>query len=124
MTGWFASRRRLQAEVAYLRLQLKEERSRPQLVVRPGPPPAPVESEGPVDVVTILRGQVRVLRLMTTVPGARELAREVRTWRDRAALLAEQLSKARAESEGLERELQALRAPGVTMPSQREPGLG
>ncbi|MER6197991.1 hypothetical protein ABT234_11585 [Streptomyces sp. NPDC001586] len=124
MTGWLASRRRLQAEVAYLRLQLKEERAKPRLTVRPGPPPPPAETTTPFAMETILRGQIQVLQQMTTVPGARELATEVRAWRERATLLDKRLRDAQTANEGLTRELAAARTPVVPVPAQREPGLG
>ncbi|MGW2580807.1 hypothetical protein ACWCYZ_05620 [Streptomyces virginiae] len=122
MTGWFASRRRLQADVAYLQLQLSEERERPKLTVRPGPPPVPIETTTPHALETILRGQIRLLQQMTTVPGARELADELSTWRERAAKLDERLIAAQAENLGLYRELQELQAPVESIPEQTGPG--
>ncbi|WKV74252.1 hypothetical protein AW27_026495 [Streptomyces sp. PCS3-D2] len=124
MSGWFASRRRLQAEVAYLRSRLEEEKARPRLAVRPGPPPPPAESTTPDATETLLRGQIRALRQMTTVPGATELATELRTWRERAGKLDALLLQAQACNESLTRELRELRTPATPLPAQREPGLG
>ncbi|MFB7171116.1 hypothetical protein ACFCYM_09880 [Streptomyces sp. NPDC056254] len=124
MTGWWASRRRLQAEVAYLRSRLEEERTKPRLTVRPGPPPPPIESTTPDAMETLLRGQIRILRQMTTVPGATELAVELRTWRDRAGKLDARLREAQDANESLTRELAAARKPVAPLASQREPGLG
>ncbi|MEV7584423.1 hypothetical protein [Streptomyces erythrochromogenes] len=124
MNGWFASRRRLQTEVAYLRAQLEEERAKPRLTVRPGPPPVPVETTTPDAMETLLRRQIRILRQMTTVPGATELAVELRTWRERAGRLDALLLAAQAANESLTRELAAARAPVAPLPAQREPGLG
>ncbi|WP_030387041.1 hypothetical protein [Streptomyces sp. NRRL S-241] len=123
MTGWLASRRRLQAEVAYLRLQLKEERSKPRLTVRPGPPPPPAETTTPFAMETILRGQIQVLQQMTTVPGAKELAKELSTWRERAIRLSDMLREAETDNEWFRRQLAAFETRAV-VPAQREPGLG
>ncbi|MEU2450084.1 hypothetical protein ABZ605_08495 [Streptomyces sp. NPDC012765] len=122
MIGWWASRRRLQARAEYLQLQLDEARKVKRLVVRPGPPPVPVESGDPDDLATILRAKIRVLEQMTTVPGSQELAKEADTWRERAARLDARLLQAQAEIESLARELCALQAPVAPIPEQTGPG--
>ncbi|MFG2993986.1 hypothetical protein ACGFZK_32625 [Streptomyces sp. NPDC048257] len=124
MTGWWASRRRLQARAEYLQLQLDAARKAPRLVVRPGPPPVPIESDTPEPVEANLRAQIRVLQGLKTVEGAQELSAEVRAWRERAVRLCDMLRAAETDNEWFRRELAALQTPMATVPQQREPGLG
>lgn len=125
MSGWWASRRRLQAENDYLQLKLAQAQARPPLVVKPGPPPTAAETTTAPAVEELLRGELRLLRQLKTPAGARELMAEARRWRGQAQALDERLLLAQTANESLTRELAALRAvSSLPIPKQGQQGAG
>ncbi|MGP3686495.1 hypothetical protein ACTVZO_17615 [Streptomyces sp. IBSNAI002] len=121
MRAWLSTNRRLRSEVAHLREELAKAKEQPAPLVvtsslRPGPRPGPTPAATPPAHATRteeeerLRGEVRALRELSTLPGSLALARDRRTWRERAGALDELLCKAQKDNESLDRDLRAMTA--------------